>query len=93
MIFSFWGGGIWICMKLIIKVLLSDGSSKALMVDERQTARDVLDSLFEKTHCDCSVDWSLCETNPHLQIGKCYDRLVGSQHKTVETDDVTDCNI
>ncbi|XP_031419160.1 amyloid beta A4 precursor protein-binding family B member 1-interacting protein-like isoform X2 [Clupea harengus] len=59
--------------KLIIKVLLSDGSSKALMVDERQTARDVLDNLFEKTHCDCSVDWSLCETNPHLQIERAFE--------------------
>ncbi|CAB1325789.1 unnamed protein product [Coregonus sp. 'balchen'] len=45
--------------KLVVKVMMSDGSSKTLMVDERQTVRDVLDNLFEKTHCDCSVDWSL----------------------------------
>ncbi|XP_076018278.1 amyloid beta A4 precursor protein-binding family B member 1-interacting protein-like isoform X2 [Genypterus blacodes] len=56
--------------KLIVKVLLSDGSSKTLMVDERQTVREVLDKLFEKTHCDCSVDWSLCETNPALQTAR-----------------------
>lgn len=49
---------------------MSDGSSKTMMVDERQTVRDVLDKLFEKTHCDCSIDWSLCETNPELQIGE-----------------------
>ncbi|XP_068427580.1 amyloid beta A4 precursor protein-binding family B member 1-interacting protein-like [Clinocottus analis] len=53
--------------KLIVKVLMRDGSSKTLMVDDRQTVREVLDKLFEKTHCDCSIDWSLCETNPELQ--------------------------
>lgn len=50
--------------------MMSDGSAKTLMVDERQTVREVLDTLFEKTHCDCSIDWSLCETNPELQIGE-----------------------
>ncbi|CAB1317886.1 unnamed protein product [Coregonus sp. 'balchen'] len=43
--------------KLVIKVMMSDGSSKTLMVDERQTVRDVLDNLFEKTHCDCSENF------------------------------------
>lgn len=51
-------------------MLLNDGSSKTLMVDERQSVRDVLDNLFEKTHCDCNVDWSLCETNAELQLGR-----------------------
>lgn len=51
-------------------MLLNDGSSKTLMVDERQNVREVLDNLFEKTHCDCNVDWSLCETNPELNLGK-----------------------
>ncbi|XP_047444932.1 amyloid beta A4 precursor protein-binding family B member 1-interacting protein-like isoform X2 [Mugil cephalus] len=59
--------------KLIIKVLLSDGSSKTMMVDERQTVREVLDTLFEKTHCDCSIDWSLSETNPELQIERGFE--------------------
>ncbi|XP_033993278.1 amyloid beta A4 precursor protein-binding family B member 1-interacting protein-like isoform X5 [Trematomus bernacchii] len=59
--------------KLIVKVLMSDGSSKILMVDERQTVREVLDTLFEKTHCDCSIDWSLCETNPELQIERGFE--------------------
>nr|XP_046264268.1 amyloid beta A4 precursor protein-binding family B member 1-interacting protein-like [Scatophagus argus] len=59
--------------KLIIKVLMSDGSSKTLMVDERQTVREVLDKLFEKTHCDCSIDWSLCETNPELQTERGFE--------------------
>ncbi|KAK9538832.1 hypothetical protein VZT92_003980 [Zoarces viviparus] len=59
--------------KLIVKVLMSDGSSKTLMVDERQTVREVLDKLFEKTHCDCSIDWSLCETNPELQIERGFE--------------------
>ncbi|XP_031720986.1 amyloid beta A4 precursor protein-binding family B member 1-interacting protein-like [Anarrhichthys ocellatus] len=59
--------------KLIVKVLMSDGSSKTLMVDERQTVREVLDKLFEKTHCDCSIDWSLCETNPELQIERDFE--------------------
>lgn len=39
------------------------------MVDERQTVGEVLDTLFEKTHCDCGINWSLCETNPELQTG------------------------
>lgn len=51
-------------------MLLNDGSSKTLMVDERQNVREVLDQLFEKTHCDCNVDWSLCETNAELQLGE-----------------------
>lgn len=51
-------------------MLLNDGSSKTLMVDERQSVRDVLDNLFEKTHCDCNVDWSLRETNAELQLGE-----------------------
>lgn len=49
---------------------MSDNSSKTLMVDERQTVRDVLDTLFEKTHCESSIEWSLCETNPDLQTGE-----------------------
>lgn len=59
-----------ISMQLVVKVVMHDGSSKTLMVDERQTVRDVLDNLFEKTHCDCNVDWSLSETNPELQLGE-----------------------
>lgn len=49
---------------------MNDNSTKSLMVDERQVARDVLDNLFEKTHCDCNVDWCLYEMYPELQIGK-----------------------
>ncbi|TNN57159.1 Amyloid beta A4 precursor protein-binding family B member 1-interacting protein [Liparis tanakae] len=56
--------------QLVVKVLMNDGSAKTLMVDERQTVREVLDNMFEKTHCDCNVDWSLCETNPELQLGE-----------------------
>ncbi|XP_070784267.1 amyloid beta A4 precursor protein-binding family B member 1-interacting protein [Enoplosus armatus] len=59
--------------KLVVKVMLNDGSSKTLMVDERQNVREVLDNLFEKTHCDCSVDWSLCETNPELQLERTFE--------------------
>uniref|UniRef100_A0A667YD22 Amyloid beta A4 precursor protein-binding family B member 1-interacting protein n=1 Tax=Myripristis murdjan TaxID=586833 RepID=A0A667YD22_9TELE len=59
--------------KLVVKVLMNDGSSKTLMVDERQTVREVLDNLFEKTHCDCNVDWSLCETNPELQLERGFE--------------------
>lgn len=47
-----------------------DNSTKSIMVDERQVTRDVLDNLFEKTHCDCNVDWCLYEMYPELQIGK-----------------------
>lgn len=54
---------------------MNDNSTKSLMVDERQLARDVLDNLFEKTHCDCSVDWCLYETYPELQIGKSRPQL------------------
>ena len=49
---------------------MNDGSSKTLMVDERQTVRDVLDNLFEKTHCDCNVNWTLLESYPELQLGE-----------------------
>uniref|UniRef100_A0A3Q3F2W0 Amyloid beta A4 precursor protein-binding family B member 1-interacting protein n=1 Tax=Labrus bergylta TaxID=56723 RepID=A0A3Q3F2W0_9LABR len=59
--------------KLVVKVLLTDGSSKTLMVDERQNVREVLDNLFEKTHCDCNVDWSLCETNYELNLERIFE--------------------
>ncbi|KAF7223031.1 amyloid beta A4 precursor protein-binding family B member 1-interacting protein isoform X3 [Nothobranchius furzeri] len=59
--------------KLVIKVMMSDRSSKILMVDERQTVREVLDKLFEKTRCDGSINWSLCETNPELQIERVFE--------------------
>ncbi|XP_051538419.1 amyloid beta A4 precursor protein-binding family B member 1-interacting protein-like [Myxocyprinus asiaticus] len=59
--------------KLVVKVEITDGSSKTLMVDERQTVRDVIDNLFEKTHCDCKVDWSVCETNPDLQTERGFE--------------------
>ncbi|XP_031706054.1 amyloid beta A4 precursor protein-binding family B member 1-interacting protein isoform X2 [Anarrhichthys ocellatus] len=59
--------------KLVVKVLMNDGSAKTLMVDERQTVREVLDNMFEKTHCDCNVDWSLCETNPELQLERAFE--------------------
>ncbi|XP_023806043.1 amyloid beta A4 precursor protein-binding family B member 1-interacting protein [Oryzias latipes] len=59
--------------KLVVKVLMNDGSSKTLMVDERQTVREVLDNLFEKTHCDCNVDWSLCETSHELQLERTFE--------------------
>lgn len=48
---------------------MNDNSTKSLMVDERQVARDVLDNLFEKTHCDCNINWCLYEIYPELQIG------------------------
>lgn len=64
-----------VCVEqLIVKVQMTDGSSKTLMVDERQTVRDVLDNLFEKTHCDGNVDWCVSETNPELQTGETYSR-------------------
>ncbi|XP_029970287.1 amyloid beta A4 precursor protein-binding family B member 1-interacting protein-like [Salarias fasciatus] len=59
--------------KMIIKVLMADGSSKILMVDERQTVGDVMDMLFQKTFCDGSIDWSLCETNPELQTERGFE--------------------
>ncbi|XP_036115287.1 amyloid beta A4 precursor protein-binding family B member 1-interacting protein [Molossus molossus] len=59
--------------KLVVKVHMNDNSTKSLMVDERQLARDVLDNLFEKTHCDCSVDWCLYEIYPELQIERLFE--------------------
>ncbi|XP_067290770.1 amyloid beta A4 precursor protein-binding family B member 1-interacting protein [Pseudorasbora parva] len=59
--------------KLVVKVEIMDGSSKTLMVDERQTVREVMDNLFEKTHCDCNVDWCVCETNPELQTERGFE--------------------
>ncbi|NWI59042.1 AB1IP protein, partial [Calyptomena viridis] len=59
--------------KLVIKVHMYDNSTKSLMVDERQVTRDVLDNLFEKTHCDCNVDWCLYEMYPELQIERFFE--------------------
>ncbi|XP_072874908.1 amyloid beta A4 precursor protein-binding family B member 1-interacting protein isoform X2 [Chlorocebus sabaeus] len=59
--------------KLVVKVHMDDNSTKSLMVDERQLARDVLDNLFEKTHCDCNVDWCLYEIYPELQIERFFE--------------------
>ncbi|NWR71836.1 AB1IP protein, partial [Centropus unirufus] len=59
--------------KLVVKVHMYDNSTKSLMLDERQVTRDVLDNLFEKTHCDCNVDWCLYEMYPELQIERCFE--------------------
>ncbi|XP_051970811.1 amyloid beta A4 precursor protein-binding family B member 1-interacting protein-like isoform X2 [Xyrauchen texanus] len=59
--------------KLVVKVEITDGGSKTLMVDERQTVREVTDNLFEKTHCDCNIDWCVCETNPDLQTERGFE--------------------
>ncbi|XP_061649115.1 ras-associated and pleckstrin homology domains-containing protein 1a isoform X1 [Phyllopteryx taeniolatus] len=59
--------------KLVIRVHLSDESSKTMMVDERQTARQVLDSLLEKSHCGYSPDWSLVETINELQMERIFE--------------------
>ncbi|XP_067870010.1 amyloid beta A4 precursor protein-binding family B member 1-interacting protein [Heterodontus francisci] len=67
--------------KLVVKVLMNDSSSKTLMVDERQTVREILDNLFEKSHCDCSVNWCLYEKNPELQI----ERFLEDHENLVET--------
>uniref|UniRef100_H3D1U9 Ras association (RalGDS/AF-6) and pleckstrin homology domains 1 n=1 Tax=Tetraodon nigroviridis TaxID=99883 RepID=H3D1U9_TETNG len=56
--------------KLVIRVHLSDESSKTMMVDERQTVRQVLDSLLEKSHSGYSPDWSLVETISELQMAE-----------------------
>ncbi|XP_077009575.1 amyloid beta A4 precursor protein-binding family B member 1-interacting protein isoform X2 [Tamandua tetradactyla] len=58
---------------LVVKVHMNDDSTKSLMVDERQLARDVLDNLFEKTHCDCNIDWCLYEIYPELQIERFFE--------------------
>ncbi|XP_029385648.1 ras-associated and pleckstrin homology domains-containing protein 1a isoform X2 [Echeneis naucrates] len=59
--------------KLVIRVHLSDESSKTMMVDERQTVRQVLDSLLEKSHCGYSPDWSLVETINELQMERIFE--------------------
>ncbi|NXG65894.1 AB1IP protein, partial [Hemiprocne comata] len=59
--------------KLVVKVHLSDNSTKSLMVDERQVTRDVIDNLFEKTHCDCNLNWCLYEMYPELQIERFFE--------------------
>jgi len=41
-----------------------------MMVDERQTVRQVLDNLLDKSHCGYSLDWSLVEIISELQTGK-----------------------
>lgn len=71
-------------LQMIIKVLLADRSSKTLMVEESQTVRDVLDKLFEKTHCDRGIDWSLCETNPEMHIGEPHNESVTNLHLEVK---------
>ncbi|XP_066441768.1 amyloid beta A4 precursor protein-binding family B member 1-interacting protein isoform X2 [Eleutherodactylus coqui] len=59
--------------KLIVKVHMTDSSTKTLMVDEVQTVRDILDNLFEKTHCDCTVEWCLYEESPELQLERFFE--------------------
>uniref|UniRef100_A0AAY4B5Q3 Ras association (RalGDS/AF-6) and pleckstrin homology domains 1b n=1 Tax=Denticeps clupeoides TaxID=299321 RepID=A0AAY4B5Q3_9TELE len=59
--------------KLVIRVHLSDESSKTMMVDERQTVRQVLDSLLDKSHCGYSADWSLVETINELQMERIFE--------------------
>ncbi|XP_077473391.1 ras-associated and pleckstrin homology domains-containing protein 1a isoform X2 [Stigmatopora argus] len=59
--------------KLVIRVHLSDESSKTMMVDERQTVRQVLDNLLEKSHCGYSPDWSLVETINELQMERVFE--------------------
>ncbi|XP_035531823.1 ras-associated and pleckstrin homology domains-containing protein 1-like [Morone saxatilis] len=60
-------------ISLVIRVHLSDESSKTMMVDERQTVRQVLDSLLEKSHCGYSPDWSLVETISELQMERIFE--------------------
>uniref|UniRef100_A0A8C4Z4J4 Ras association (RalGDS/AF-6) and pleckstrin homology domains 1a n=1 Tax=Gadus morhua TaxID=8049 RepID=A0A8C4Z4J4_GADMO len=59
--------------KLVIRVHLSDESSKTMMVDERQTVRQVLDNLLDKSHCGFSPDWSLVETIHELQMERVFE--------------------
>uniref|UniRef100_A0A4W4GRK7 Ras association (RalGDS/AF-6) and pleckstrin homology domains 1b n=1 Tax=Electrophorus electricus TaxID=8005 RepID=A0A4W4GRK7_ELEEL len=59
--------------KLVIRVHLSDESSKTMMVDERQTVRQVLDSLLDKSHCGYSLDWSLVEIISELQMERIFE--------------------
>uniref|UniRef100_A0A3Q0QT32 Ras association (RalGDS/AF-6) and pleckstrin homology domains 1b n=1 Tax=Amphilophus citrinellus TaxID=61819 RepID=A0A3Q0QT32_AMPCI len=59
--------------KLVIRVHMSDESSKTMMVDERQTVRQVLDSLLDKSHCGYSPDWSLVETITELQMERIFE--------------------
>lgn len=59
--------------KLVIRVHLSDESSKTMMVDERQTVRQVLDSLLEKSHSGYCPDWSLVETISELQMERIFE--------------------
>ncbi|KAM6946288.1 ras-associated and pleckstrin homology domains-containing protein 1a [Aplochiton taeniatus] len=59
--------------KLVIRVHLSDESSKTMMVDERQTVRQVLDSLLDKSHCGFSPDWSLVESIHELQMERIFE--------------------
>uniref|UniRef100_A0A3P8VP13 Ras association (RalGDS/AF-6) and pleckstrin homology domains 1b n=1 Tax=Cynoglossus semilaevis TaxID=244447 RepID=A0A3P8VP13_CYNSE len=59
--------------KLVIRVHMSDESSKTMMVDERQSVRQVLDSLLDKSHCGYSPDWSLVETISELQMERIFE--------------------
>ncbi|XP_075036288.1 ras-associated and pleckstrin homology domains-containing protein 1 isoform X3 [Mixophyes fleayi] len=59
--------------KLVIRVHMSDESSKTMMVDERQTVRQVLDNLMDKSHCGYSLDWSLVETISELQMERIFE--------------------
>uniref|UniRef100_A0A8C6FQ05 Ras association (RalGDS/AF-6) and pleckstrin homology domains 1 n=1 Tax=Moschus moschiferus TaxID=68415 RepID=A0A8C6FQ05_MOSMO len=59
--------------ELVIRVHMSDDSSKTMMVDERQTVRQVLDNLMDKSHCGYSLDWSLVETISELQMERIFE--------------------
>uniref|UniRef100_A0A3B4B6D5 Amyloid beta A4 precursor protein-binding family B member 1-interacting protein n=1 Tax=Periophthalmus magnuspinnatus TaxID=409849 RepID=A0A3B4B6D5_9GOBI len=66
---------------MIIKVWMSDGSTKTLMVEGAQTVRDVLYKLFDKTYCDCGTEWSLCEINQELHT----ERILEDHECVVES--------
>ncbi|XP_006862087.1 PREDICTED: ras-associated and pleckstrin homology domains-containing protein 1 [Chrysochloris asiatica] len=59
--------------KLVIRVHMSDDSSKTMMVDERQTVRQVLGNLMDKSHCGYGSDWSLVETISELQMERIFE--------------------
>jgi len=54
---------------LVVKVYNKDNSSKAMVIDERMSTRDVMLQLIEKNHYDYSPNWALVEEMPSLFLG------------------------
>ncbi|XP_014681371.1 PREDICTED: amyloid beta A4 precursor protein-binding family B member 1-interacting protein-like [Priapulus caudatus] len=59
--------------KLYVKVFAVDGSTKSLLVDERQCAGEVCAILADKFHVPLTPRWCLVEVLPPLHVERTYE--------------------